>query len=282
MTLTVGGPPPAGRRNHRSARCSTICADPKSLDGLAWLACYLTTGKHMLFYASVGLVLLLLPVTAPVALAMGFAGALARAVAVPAAAAAGQGLHHRWCAGVPDIVFFMFFVIALDQGLEYLRHKIKCPRLGRRRSGRAGLLVCAAAKLPLSSAPQWVHETYGFTLAVLTIRIVFGAFAANVLLRCHARRAARPDRDRRGLRHDRPPGLLAGAGAADVGLCPARPVEPVDDPDQGHAAAVPARASRTSSTGRASWAARRRRPSATRMATGGLATSSALLVFYLR
>ena len=43
-------------------------------------------------------------------------------------------------------------------------------------------LVCAQAKLPLSSAPQWVHEGYGFALAILTFAIVFGAFAANVLL----------------------------------------------------------------------------------------------------
>jgi len=42
-------------------------------------------------------------------------------------------------------------------------------------------VVCAAAKLPLSNSPQWIHETYGFFLAVLAFSIVFGAFAANVL-----------------------------------------------------------------------------------------------------
>ena len=42
-------------------------------------------------------------------------------------------------------------------------------------------MVCAAAKLPLSTSPQYVHEVYGFFLAVLTFSIVFGAFAANVL-----------------------------------------------------------------------------------------------------
>jgi polar amino acid transport system permease protein len=36
-------------------------------------------------------------------------------------------------------------------------------------------------KTPLSSAPQWIHETYGFALAVFTFAIVFGAFSANVL-----------------------------------------------------------------------------------------------------
>ena len=35
--------------------------------------------------------------------------------------------------------------------------------------------------MPLSSAPQWVHDSYSFALAVLTFSIVFGAFASNVL-----------------------------------------------------------------------------------------------------
>ena len=43
-------------------------------------------------------------------------------------------------------------------------------------------VVCAEAKLPLSSAPQWVHETYGFGLAVLTFAIVFGALVLKKAL----------------------------------------------------------------------------------------------------
>ena len=35
--------------------------------------------------------------------------------------------------------------------------------------------------MPLGNAPQWMHETYGFAIAVFTFAIVFGAFAANVL-----------------------------------------------------------------------------------------------------
>jgi drug/metabolite transporter (DMT)-like permease len=52
------------------------CADPKALEGLSWLMCYLTSGKHLLFYASFGTVLLLLAVTAPLALLFGFGGAM--------------------------------------------------------------------------------------------------------------------------------------------------------------------------------------------------------------
>jgi polar amino acid transport system permease protein len=62
-----------------------------------------------------------------------------------------------------------------------MRHKVLCPDWDQPIRQGNDFVVCQAAKLPLGSAPQWVHETYGFTLAVLTFAIVFGAFAANVL-----------------------------------------------------------------------------------------------------
>lgn len=131
-------------------------------------------------YWSFGTVLLLLAITAPLALAFGFGGA---------SAARSQIAPLRWIGktyiavvrGIPDIAFFLFFVIALDQGLEYLRHKWKCPDWDAPIRQGNDFLVCTAAKLPLGNAPQWVHEAYGFTLAVVTFAIVFGAFAANVL-----------------------------------------------------------------------------------------------------
>ena len=30
----------------------SYCADPKTLEGLMWLSCYVTTAKHMSFYSS--------------------------------------------------------------------------------------------------------------------------------------------------------------------------------------------------------------------------------------
>jgi len=64
--------------------------------------------------------------------------------------------------GIPDIVFFLFFVIALDQGFEYLRHKVKCPDWPDAIRQGNDFIVCQAAKLPLGNAPQWIHEVYGF------------------------------------------------------------------------------------------------------------------------
>ncbi|MBN9675190.1 ABC transporter permease [Salipiger bermudensis] len=158
----------------------SFCTDPSVLSTPAWFACYFTTGKLMLFYTSFGTVLLLLAITAPVALGFGFAGAAAARARFAPLSWLGK-LYIAMVRGVPDIVFFLFFVIALDQGFEYLRHKVKCPDWTDPIRQGSDFIVCDAAKLPLSTAPQIWHEVYGFSLAVLTFSIVFGAFAANVL-----------------------------------------------------------------------------------------------------
>ncbi|MBD3677309.1 MAG: ABC transporter permease subunit [Rhodobacteraceae bacterium] len=158
----------------------SYCTDPSVLEGTKWLSCYLTTGKHMGLYASVGTVLLLLAITAPAALMFGFGGATAARSHFPPLAWLGRG-YIAIVRGVPDIAFFLFFVIALDQAFEWMRHQVKCPDWDQPIRQGNDFVVCDAAKLPLGNSPQWVHETYGFSLAVLTFAIVFGAFAANVL-----------------------------------------------------------------------------------------------------
>ena len=144
------------------------------------MLCYLTTIKHAALYWSFLTVLGLLAVTAPAALFMGFGGAvLARSRILPL-----RMLGKTYIAvvrGVPDIAFFLFFVIALDQAFEWIRHQVKCPDWAMPIRQGNDFIVCDAAKLPLSSSPQVWHDVYGFSIAVLTFAIVFGAFAANVL-----------------------------------------------------------------------------------------------------
>ncbi|MVO16901.1 ABC transporter permease subunit [Parasedimentitalea huanghaiensis] len=158
----------------------SYCSDPATLEGIKWLSCYLTTGKHMSFYTSFGTVLLLLAITAPTAMAVGFGGAMAARARFAPLSWLGKG-YIAIVRGVPDIAFFMFFVIALDQGIEWLLHKVKCPDWDEPIRQGSDFVVCDIAKMPLGSSPQWMHETYGFSLAVITFAIVFGAFAANVL-----------------------------------------------------------------------------------------------------
>lgn len=157
-----------------------FCTNPDTLGDFQWMLCYLTTGKHMGLYISFGTVLLLLAITAPTALLFGFGGAAAARSRFFIISVFGRG-YISVVRGVPDIAFFLFFVIALDQGLEFIRHKIKCPDWTDAIWQGNDFVVCQAAKLPLGTSPQWIHEVYGFALAVLTFAIVFGAFAANVL-----------------------------------------------------------------------------------------------------
>ncbi|QOL80878.1 ABC transporter permease [Pseudooceanicola spongiae] len=157
-----------------------FCADPALLDTFPWMACYLTTGKQMMFYESFLVVIALLAVTAPIALAVGFGGALARRSAIAPLRWFGIG-YTSIVRGVPDIAFFLFVPLALDQGLEYVRHKVKCPDWDMPIRQGNDFVVCAAAKLPQSSAPAMVHDLYAIALAIAAYAFVFGAFAAFVL-----------------------------------------------------------------------------------------------------
>ena len=147
------------------------CADPSQLAGLEWLMCYLGSGKHMLFYASFGTVLLVLAVTAPVALLFGYGGALAARSPVAPLRLFGR-IYTSMVRGIPDIIFFLFVPIALDQAIEWLRSRVYCDPSVPVRQGNE-FLVCAAAKLPLSTSPEWVHQVYGLALAVIAFAITW-------------------------------------------------------------------------------------------------------------
>ena len=157
-----------------------FCTNPEQLSGLSWLSCYMTTPKHMNLFYSVGTVLLLLTLTAPTALLFGFGGAVMARSKNFVVKVIGNA-YISIVRGVPDIAFFLFFVIALDQFFEWIRHKTLCPEWNEPIRQGNDFIVCTIAKLPLNSSPQWIHEVYGFFLAVFTFAIVFGAFAANVL-----------------------------------------------------------------------------------------------------
>ncbi|MEN8918147.1 MAG: ABC transporter permease subunit [Octadecabacter sp.] len=157
-----------------------FCADPSTLESFTWLSCYLTTGKHMGFYSSFLTVLTLLAITAPLALTFGMGGAMAARSRIAPVSWLGKG-YIAIVRGVPDIAFFLFFVIALDQGIEYLRHQALCPDWPDAIRQGNDFIVCQAAKMPLSNAAPEVHDRYGFFIAVFTFAIVFGAFAGNVL-----------------------------------------------------------------------------------------------------
>lgn len=157
-----------------------FCTDPSVLDSGKWVACYLTTPKHAQLYWSILTVFLLLACTVPVTLGLGFVGAVGARSRNVIARGLGKG-YIAVVRGVPDIAYFLFFIIALDQFIEIIRHEIKCPGWTQSIWQGDDFVVCPEAKMPLSSAEAWVHDAYSFALAVITFSLVFGAFAANTL-----------------------------------------------------------------------------------------------------
>ncbi|WP_426034547.1 ABC transporter permease [Cypionkella sp. TWP1-2-1b2] len=156
------------------------CATPKAIEGLTWAMCYLTSGKHLDFYWSFVTVLLLLAITAPVAMALGFGGAMAARSQIAPLRWIGKA-YTAMVRGVPDIVYFLFFVIALDQGIEYLNHLRVCDDLSQPVFRGLEFHVCPQAKVPPATASPFTFQAYSFGLAVITFAIVFGAFVANVI-----------------------------------------------------------------------------------------------------
>ena len=159
----------------------SYCADPKQLESIAWLSCYLTTNTHFSFYLSFITVIILLLVAAPLSLGFGFLGVFAKRSGYAPVRLVGN-TYTNMVRGVPEIVFFMFVPIAMDQALELFNHKlIVCPDSVEPVYQGNDFVVCDQAKIPLNSAPQWIHNVYNFWLAATGFALVFGAFAANVI-----------------------------------------------------------------------------------------------------
>ncbi|MDD7969791.1 ABC transporter permease [Roseinatronobacter alkalisoli] len=158
----------------------SFCTDPSSLPDWQWFACYLTSATHLNFYRAFGVVLLLLAITAPAALAMGMLGALALRSRVPPLNWLGKG-YVNIVRGVPDIVFFLFVPIALGQGIEWVMHHINCPDWDQPIRQGNDFIVCRDAKVPPVNSPRWVYDIYAFFMAVVAFALVFGAFVANTL-----------------------------------------------------------------------------------------------------
>jgi polar amino acid transport system permease protein len=140
-------------------------------DIVFWVG-YFSNGKHLGWYASVEYTLL----------AMVFGALCALVFGLIAAAIRNSGpLPLRWLAagyinivrGVPDVLFFLFFPIAFEQGLEWLYSLQVCtPETLALNTGQWP--PCDAANLSFSK-PEYL------VLACISLGIVYGAFVANVI-----------------------------------------------------------------------------------------------------
>ncbi len=131
---------------------------------------YLTNGKHLAWYASVRFTLLAALLGATFAVFFGLLGAAARRSGFFLLRWIGQ-FYTTIVRGVPEVLFFLFFPLAFEQIVELL--------LAHRYCSPEQLL---SGKWPPCDAAQWFLTTNHYLLlASISLGIVNGAFAANVI-----------------------------------------------------------------------------------------------------
>lgn len=140
-------------------------------DALFWLD-YLTNGKHLSWYASFQFTIFAAIVGSLVAVILGLLGATLKNSSFPPARFIGW-LYASIVRGVPDVLFFLFFPLAFEQGVEWLMASQVCTP--------ASLAAQSAAWPPCKDANWFLSTPEYLMLASVSLGIVYGAFATNVI-----------------------------------------------------------------------------------------------------
>lgn len=136
-----------------------------------WLG-YFTNGKHLAWYGSVQYTLAAAVFGALFALIFGLIGATLWSARNPVARTIGA-IYVNMVRGVPDVLFFLFFPLAFEQGLEWLRAQAVC--------SAADMAARAGQWPPCDAANIFFNTTEYLALASVSLGIVYGAFTANVI-----------------------------------------------------------------------------------------------------
>ncbi|NOZ33580.1 MAG: ABC transporter permease subunit [Alphaproteobacteria bacterium] len=131
---------------------------------------YITNGKHLAWYLSLRFTVGAAILGAAVALFLGLGAAtLRRARLAPVRwVAAGYANIVR---GVPDVLFFLFFPLAFEQAVEWFWSRAVC-------SPEA----LAGARWPPCPEANWfLTSSQSMIMAGVSLGIVYGAFASNVI-----------------------------------------------------------------------------------------------------
>ena len=131
---------------------------------------YLTNGKHMAWYASVRFTLFAAVFGAICAVVFGLLGAAARRSGFLPLALIGR-VYITMIRGIPDVLFFLFFPLAFEQAVEFFMARQHCPEA-----------LATVTGWPPCDAAQWFLTTTDYLLlASVSLGIVYGSFAANVI-----------------------------------------------------------------------------------------------------
>jgi len=139
-------------------------------DAAFWLG-YLTNGKHLAWYASFQFTVAAAVFGGLFALLFGLLGASLKNSRVAALRLVGS-TYANIVRGVPDVLFFLFFPLAFEQGVEAVVAINAC----------AGQPPAQPGAWPPCQAANWFLGTPEYlVLACVSLGIVYGAFATNVI-----------------------------------------------------------------------------------------------------
>jgi len=140
-------------------------------DILFWLG-YVTNGKHLAWYCSIQFPLEAMVFGALVALILGLiAEAIRNNGPWPLRLLAAA--YTNVVRGVPDVLFFLFFPLAFEEGVEWIWSFSACT---------PETLAAQKAPWPPCPAANWTLTTFDYmALACVSLGIVYGAFVANVI-----------------------------------------------------------------------------------------------------
>ncbi len=145
--------------------------DSLGQDVLFWLG-YLTNGKHLTWYASLQFTIFAAVFGGLLAVFFGLIGATLKNSAFPPARLVGT-IYASIVRGVPDVLFFLFFPLAFEQGVEWIMASQVCT---------ADMLAAQSAAWPPCKDANWLLSTPEYLiLASVSLGLVYGAFATNVI-----------------------------------------------------------------------------------------------------
>ena len=140
-------------------------------DVLFWLG-YLTNGKHLSFYASFQFTIFAAVFGSLLAVVFGLIGATLKNSSFPPARLIGT-VYASIVRGVPDVLFFLFFPLAFEQGVEWVMASQVCT---------PETLAAQSAAWPPCKEANWLLSTPEYlVLASVSLGIIYGAFATNVI-----------------------------------------------------------------------------------------------------
>jgi len=141
-------------------------------DDFAFWLSYLTNGKHLTWYASFQFTIFAAIAGGTLAVVFGLIGATLKNSRFLPLRLIGN-FYSSIVRGVPDVLFFLFFPLAFEQAVEWLVATQVCTP--------ESIAAQSAAWPPCKEANWYLGTTEYLLLASVSLGLVYGAFATNVI-----------------------------------------------------------------------------------------------------